>query len=415
VSLRPRWLAAAGSADATDADGRSALGTLAALLVPAHADACFIDVTCRNGAGLQRVVAVSGRGNGEISATRDGADAAPAELSIEDSAAADAIASGRSVRFHGADVVDRLGGGDAERRVLDAVAPTAALVVPMRARGATLGTLTLLRSAPDARFTDDEVDDVEELALQAALLLGNLRLERRAATAQRARSEFLAIVSHELRTPLNIILGYAELMLSGIPEPLLPRSAHQVERMRTSARYLLQRIEEVLTYARLEGRRERVRPQRIELDALLREAVELVEPLAEAKSLALRSTPATGVQLVSDATHLRQILLHLLTNAVRFTDRGSVSVAVDTDSADDTVAITIADTGRGMSPEQIAHVFEPFWQADPLETRRAHGTGLGLSLAGRLAELLGGRISCRSEPGRGSSFTLHLPLSRPER
>jgi signal transduction histidine kinase len=383
------------------------------MLVPAHAEACFVDVPCRAGE-TERIVAELAEPL--LLAARE----AYARDSLLGDISSDAVTvrstafeNGRSCLVQGRDLAERLGGTEPERRMLAALQPRAALVVPLLSRGRALGTLTLLRVAENATFTDEETRDLEDVALQAGLLLENARLERRSASAQRARSEFLAIVSHELRTPLNIILGYTELMLSGIPETLQPGNARQVERVRASARYLLQRIEEVLAFARLEGRREGVRLEPVQLRPLVAGVLELVEPLAAAKGLELRTDDAPDVELVTDSTHLRQVLLHLLTNAVRFTDSGSVDVAVS--AAADTVVISVTDTGRGMTAEELSHVFEPFWQADPLETRTAHGTGLGLSLACRLATLLGGEITCSSNPGEGSVFRLHLPRRGPER
>lgn len=413
MSLRPRWLAETRNAGTDPTEARSALDSLARMLVPAHADACFVDVP-RRASELERIAAAVAApllataqhafGNDTLLGSMEQRDGAPRR---------DVLSTGRSTCLSGNGLADRLGGSDAERRLIAALRPAAALIVPLSVGGRTLGTMLLLRVREHATFSAEEARDAEDLALQAGLLLENATLRRSADAAQRARSEFFAIVSHELRTPLNIILGYTELMLSGIPQRLAPESAQQVERIRASARYLLQRVEEVLAYARLEGRRERMNLQPVPLQPLLAECVDLVEPLAAAKTLAIRIAHVPSIEIVTDATHLRQILLHLLTNAVRFTDQGSITVRADLEH--DLVAISVTDTGRGMTEEQLAQAFDPFWQADPLATRTTNGTGLGLSLARRLAELLGGEISGSSVPGKGSTFVLHLPQRRTER
>jgi signal transduction histidine kinase len=296
-----------------------------------------------------------------------------------------------------------------EQRRLERLPSMSAIVVPIVLRRGTLaGAITFVLGRHGATYDAESLADAEELAAQAALLLESERLARTARSATRARSEFLAIVSHELRTPLNIILGYTELMLSGIPDALSAETSHQVDRIRGSARYLLQRIEEVLSYARLEGGRESVRLETVAIDVLMAELTELIAPLADAKRLTLDVPPPPELEIASDATHLRQILLHLLSNAVRFTERGTIRFTAD--SANGGVRFEVSDTGRGMSDEEIARIFDPFWQADPLATRRAQGAGLGLSIALRLVRLLGGDITCRSEAGVGSTFTVQLPL-----
>jgi signal transduction histidine kinase len=416
VRIRPRWLAAAAASGTADADSTRSLAGLVAACVPGSADYCAIDLVVP--AGLRR----AGRAGGGSaddgpagvaeSAEAHGGDAPGAVRTAPaagDGLIGRVLGSGNAVLATSITAGDLPAAGEEERSRLERLPSLSAIVVPIVLRRGTLaGVITLVLGRDGAVYDAESLADAEELAAQAALLLESERLARAARSATRARSEFLAIVSHELRTPLNIILGYTELMLSGIPDALSAETTHQVERIRGSARYLLQRIEEVLSYARLEGGRESVRRETVAIHALIPELAELIAPLADAKRLTLDVPPPPELEIASDATHLRQLLLHLLSNAVRFTDRGTIRFAAE--AVDGGVRFEVSDTGRGMTEEEIGRIFDPFWQADPLATRRAQGAGLGLSIALRLVRLLDGDIACRSEPGVGSTFTVQLPL-----
>jgi signal transduction histidine kinase len=181
-----------------------------------------------------------------------------------------------------------------------------------------------------------------------------------------------------------------------------------VERIRTAAWHLLGLIEQILIYARLEVGRERVHVEKVPLDRVLRDAAELIEPVASEKGLQFhRKEPEAGAYVETDVTKLRQILLNLLSNAVKFTDAGKVELeARVTDSG---VEFMVHDTGVGIAPEHQQRVFDSFWQVDQSATRKEGGTGIGLSVSRKLARLLGGDISVRSTPQQGTTFTLQLP------
>ena len=237
------------------------------------------------------------------------------------------------------------------------------------------------------------------------------QLYERVRQASQAKSEFLATMSHELRTPLNAVLGYAELLRLGVPDALPEGALRYVERIGASARHLLQLIEEVLTFSRLEAGREAVAATDVDLRELLDEVRAIIEPLAAAKGLAFEIVAdEPPVRLRTDPRKLRQILINLLGNAVKFTPAGRVELSVE--PADGQVRFRVRDTGIGLSPAQQQHLFEPFWQADQSTRRAAEGTGLGLAVSQRLARLLGGEIEVRSTEGVGSSFTVRLPLRR---
>jgi signal transduction histidine kinase len=225
--------------------------------------------------------------------------------------------------------------------------------------------------------------------------------------ANQAKSDFLATMSHELRTPLNAMIGYSSLLLEGIPSVIPPEAQESIERIRLSARHLLELIEEILTFSRLEAGREVVQVEATDLRDLLREAAAIAEPLAAEKGLAFRvAVPERPAAIETDARKVRQILLNLVGNAVKFTDAGEVVVRLR-DGAED-LAIEVRDTGIGIPAEHLEAVFEPFFQIETGHSRRAGGTGLGLSVSRKLARLLGGELYAESGPD-GSRFVLRLP------
>ena len=230
--------------------------------------------------------------------------------------------------------------------------------------------------------------------------------------ANRSKAEFLASMSHELRTPLNAILGYSDLIQAGIPAAVPEGALRQVERIGLAAHHLLSLIEEILGFARLQAGREEVHAEEFDTCTLIKEVRSIVEPLATGKDLKLRvSCPDGPLPMTSDPRKLRQILIGLLGNAVKFTETGAVHLRVRADDA--WVSFQVRDTGPGIAPEDRRRIFEPFWQADQSMTRAAGGTGLGLAVAARLASALGGRIRVRSELGSGSTFTVRLPRHLP--
>jgi signal transduction histidine kinase len=263
---------------------------------------------------------------------------------------------------------------------------------------------------------DSTLGDVESLArelaarmreLDASLTSTQLALAE-AEEANRAKSDFLSVMSHELRTPLNAIVGYADLLeLEGEPR-LSEVQRTRLARIQASSAHLLRLIEEVLTFARTEAGREQPQLEGFDLATLTRETLALLERAAAEKGLALEaSTPEPPLHIVSDPHKVRQILLNLVGNAIKFTDSGRVTVALQQDV--DGALLRVRDTGPGIAPEHRERIFEPFWQVDSTKTRRFGGTGLGLTITRQLTTLLGGTIQVGSADGAGTEFLVHLP------
>jgi len=234
-----------------------------------------------------------------------------------------------------------------------------------------------------------------------------------ALAASRARGEFLANVSHEIRTPMTAICGFADMLDD--PELAAREREAYIRTIRRNGEHLLGVIDAVLDLSKIDAGKLEVEAEPVDLAAVLGDLVRTFGPRAKEKGLALvaPSDGAEVVHLATDALRLRQILTNLVGNAVKFTERGEVRLSVRRVGADDaapSVEIGVTDTGIGMTADQLAHVFEPFVQADGSSTRRFGGTGLGLSISRRLAELLGGHLFVASGPGQGTSFRLVLPV-----
>ena len=295
-------------------------------------------------------------------------------------------------------------------QLVRALGVAAFMLVPLVARDRALGAIGLVSSDPARRYGEDDLAQAKDLALRAALAVDNARLYREAQEANRAKTDLLAVISHDLRTPLNSIMGHAQLLEMGIPDPLTEACLERVERIRTGAGHLLYLIDELLSFARLEAGREEVRPREADAAEVARDVAQVVEPLAQQRGLAFRlEAPDGPVAVRTDPDRLRQVLLNLVGNAIKYTERGEVRLEM-APPADGPLVFRVCDTGVGIRPQHLERIFEPFWQADPEQRARDGGTGLGLSVVRRLVRLLGGEIEVESAVGRGSTFTVRLPL-----
>jgi len=407
---RERWnrtLAEIGGSLEASLDIPLMLERLARVAVSDFADLCTIVLSDERGAVLHREVAHADPVREPLARQLEAALApipgSPLDITLRNGVPIVGDAFDTSV-FDGLDIEPE------KRELMERVGIFSHIVVPLRARDRTLGAIAFGRSTPDARYGPADLAMASEIARRAALAIDNSRLFQEAQEASRAKSDFLAVVSHELRTPLTTIMGYTDLLLAGVPAPLPDPSRAFVDRIRTASWHLLGVIEQILLYARMDVGREEVHPERTTLAALAHDAAALVEPVAAEKGLRLIVDVAEpDAPIETDLTKLRQILLNLLANAVKFTEQGEVRLQIATNG--DSFVFRVSDTGRGIPPEYRERVFEPFWQVDSPDTRRIGGPGLGLSVARRLARFLGGDLCLEASGADGSSFLLCLPSS----
>lgn len=251
-------------------------------------------------------------------------------------------------------------------------------------------------------------DITERKQIEQILQDKNLQLEN----ANLAKDRFLATMSHELRTPLNAILGFTGTLLMKLPGPLTADQEKQLNTVRSSARHLLSLINDLLDLAKIESGKVQVIPEPILCQSVLEEVSSSLRPLAKSKGLEFEiETRNSGLVINTDRRALTQILLNLCNNAIKFTDAGKIVVGVEHNTdGPATVTFRVTDTGIGIPGDQQARLFQAFEQLHAQGTRRHEGTGLGLHLSQKLADLLGGRIEFQSEFGKGSTFQLVLKI-----
>ena len=307
------------------------------------------------------------------------------------------------------------------------------LAVPMLREGVPTGVLALTRSEMRP-FTDRQIELVGTFADQAAIAIENVRLfeeiqdkSRQLEAASQHKSQFLANMSHELRTPLNAIIGVTEMLHEDARELARADAIEPLDRVLRAARHLLALINDILDLSKIEAGRMELHLESFPLAPLIEDVVETIAPLAakNGNRVVVDCGPELGT-VHADQTRLRQALLNLTSNAGKFTENGTITIRAlrqaptlpspasgegigrGTESGE-WIAVTVTDTGIGMSPEQMTRLFREFSQADASTTRRYGGTGLGLAISRHFCRMMGGDIEVESKPGEGSTFTIRLP------
>jgi PAS domain S-box-containing protein len=431
-------------AESMDLEAR--LTSLAHLVVPGLADWCAVDLVGEDGA-LERVVVAHqnpAKVHWAYQLQREFPPRPDAEVGVPR-----VIRTGET-ELHAVITDEMLRGAARNERHLEllrSLGIRSAMLVPLRSRRRTLGAISFVAAESGRTYDSVDLALAEDLARRAATAIENARLFREAQEARqaleaqraeleklaaeleasneeliqrtseaeqanRAKANFLAVMSHELRTPLNAIAGYVDLLQMGLHGPLSPEQEQDLKRIQASQEHLLGIINQVLSFARLESGRVEVQLERVPVLQTLSSIFELLEPQLRAKQLDYACDGDNdGLCVHADPERLRQILLNLLGNAIKFTPAGGrigVSCRVDTGE----VTVRIADSGRGIPTDRLQTVFEPFVQVDPALTRESSGVGLGLAISRELARAMGGDLFVESTVGEGSTFMLTLPQHR---
>lgn len=414
---RRDFLSEATPALAAALDVRKTLTALAQLTVPRLADWCSVDVLADDGQETEQIV-VAHVDPRKVLLAEELGKRYPASPDAS-SGVPNVIRTGVSEFYpEGADALLAATAVDVDHlRILRQLQLQSAMIVPLKARGRVLGAISLVFAESGRRYTTGDLAFAEELAGRAAIAMDNARLyeseqnaRKNADVANRAKDEFLATVSHELRTPLNSMLGWTRLLRSGDLTPAQGERA--LETIERNAVTQAQLIEDLLDVSRIISGKLRVDVQSVELVHIAEHAVDALRLASEAKNVVILATLEKNAgPIMGDPHRLQQVVWNLLSNAIKFTPKGG-RIHLSVERVDSSLKLVVADTGRGIAPAFLAHVFERFKQADGATTRAFGGLGLGLAISRHIVELHGGTIEVESKgDGRGSTFTVLLPVS----
>ncbi|GAC1650443.1 MAG: hypothetical protein NVS4B3_09210 [Gemmatimonadaceae bacterium] len=411
-----RVIAEASRVLASSLDYDNALSSAATIVVPSLADWC--SVALREEDGAIRVVAVAHVDPHKVKWAEELNRRYPANPD-EATGLPHVLRTGQSELYN--DITDELlvaGAHDNDHlRILRELGLTSVLVVPMTARGRTLGAITLVTTAESGRrYTAADQTLAEELARRAAVAVDNARLLRdaqlarvEAEAANKAKTDFLAQMSHELRTPLNAIRGYAELIEIGIHGPVTEPQREALARIRRSEEHLLTLINDILDYAKLEVGRATHVIQNLPINEVLTDVEALVALQMQAKGVRYENRLCDASAMVlADRDRVAQIIINLLSNALKATQAGG-TVTTWCDLDETSAHIRVRDDGIGIPQDKLEAIFEPFVQLEQGLTRTTRGAGLGLAISRGLARTMGGDVTVTSTVGTGSTFTLDLP------
>lgn len=327
-------------------------------------------------------------------------------------------ASGPTIITHeSGDALEAAAHGPENLAILEELGFGALLVVPLVIRATVLGAVTFVLPEGDAPFTPDEIALASDLTDRCAMALDNARLYQEADalriaadTASQAKSSFLGSMSHELRTPLNAIGGYTELIEMGLRGPVTPEQRTDLIRIRQNQRHLLTLISEILNFVRVESGRMEYRFSQVSIESAFDDVTEMLQGPINDRHLTLDRRPGIAdAHVWADPDRVRQILINLVTNAVKYSSAGAGTITMSYTMTMHDVIIQVADTGPGIPPEMLEAIFEPFVQLETGLTNRRGGVGLGLAIGRDMARAMNGELSVDSTVGLGSRFTLALP------
>ena len=408
ASERAAFLAEAGTVLAGSLDYATTLKTVANLAVPAIADWCAVDVSSEDDK-LERV-AVAHVDPAKIELARTVRSRHEDPNSPFSPAYVARTGTPAIIKEISDEMILASAQGDEERAaMIRSLGLRSYMVVPLTARGRTVGALTFATAESGRQYNDDDFRFAKDLAFRAALAVDNARAYQEAQTANRLKDEFLATLSHELRTPLNAILGYARLVQSGmVPSDRLAHALTTVERNASALTHI---VEDILDVSRIISGKIRLNVQPVDVCDVVKNAVDTMRPAADAKQIRIQTMCDPGAGPISaDPDRLQQVVWNLVSNAVKFTPKqGTVQVRVE--RLNSHIEIVVSDTGQGIAPDFLPHIFERFRQADSGTTRAHGGIGLGLAIVRHLVELHGGTIQVASGgKDQGTTFRVRMPV-----